>query len=186
MHPFHKAIKKLIRFGFFISMSVLFFVSCMASVGEYIPDPKMAQGVSGAWNAPTAVKLINVQSDSTQRVLKFKNIIVNYREFTQALIDAINMELIRNGVSTNGDNAKELRLAITEISMEEVSSNYRAKLTAKVETGGGDAHIYMTSRASYASPFNKNTFPTKPLDSAFRDMVQKILRSEMVTSYFSE
>jgi len=165
-----------------ISLTLTLMISC-ASVGKYTPKPSLAQGVAGVLNISHSVDVISTQLDSTERDLKFKNIIVNYYRFSQSLANALKMELKNNGVLLSRNPQKKLFIRVSKVEIPKPDINFRAFIEVYVKTGEGQEIFFKTTRASYASPFNKNTFPTKPLDAAFRDMVKKILMNKKIIDY---
>lgn len=165
-----------------ISFTLSLMISC-ASVGKYTPKPDLAQGVAGVLDISHSVDVISTQMDSTERDLKFKDIVVNYHRFSKSLVRAIKMELKRNGISLSPNPEKTLYVRVTKVDMPKPDVNYRVFIEAYVKTGAGQEIFFKTTRASYASPFNKNTFPTKPLDAAYREMVKKILTDKRILDY---
>ena len=163
---------------------LLFLCSCSSSVGPYNPDPLIAKGVTKNSSFSNTVSIINDQSSTQRHLLDFRGIEVNYNEFTQSLVDALCLELKRHGVILKESAEKKLYLKVTEVEMF-LSMTYRADIKAIVRTGVGNEQIFRASRASYGSPFMVSTFPTKPLDSAFKDLVKDILAHPVITTYLS-
>lgn len=177
-----KSVRAFIYFN--LVCCLLFFSSCRSSVGLYNPDPLTAKGVTKDISFSNTVSIINDQSSTQRHLLDFRGIEVNYNEFTQSLVDALCLELKRHGVALNESAEKKLYLKVTEVEMF-LSMTYRADIKAIVRTGDGNEKIFRASRASYGSPFMVSTFPTKPLDAAFKDLVKDILTHPVITTYLS-
>lgn len=99
-------------------------------------------------------------------------------------IYSISGELKRHGVALNESAEKKLYIKVTNVEMFH-SMTYRADIKAVVRTGAGDEKIFKASRASYGSAFMVGTFPTKPLDAAFQDLVKDILTHPVISAYLS-
>lgn len=178
-----KEMKFYMAIRFLFSCWLIIFLSSCASVGKYTPKPDLGIGVTKNLNMAQSVDVISTQMDSTQRDLNFKNIIVDYHQFSLSLVRAIKMELKRNGVTLSPNPEKKLYIQVTKIEIPTPGINFRANIEASVKTGDGQDVFFKTTRASYASPFNMNTFPTKPLDAAFREMVKNILSDKRISDY---
>lgn len=188
-----------------IILAVLLFVSFIllsscAAVGKYDPDPKLVlekaqeepeedQFVKPkpkeAIHISNAVKLSNAQSNNQDRNLDFRGIIVNYQSFTQAVVDGLTLEYKANKVSVSDSAEKQLQIKVVDINMTVGGVNFRADVVTEVSYGNGKTERFEASRASYASPLMMNHFPTKPLDSAFQDIVEKIARNKNILAYLN-
>ena len=168
-----------------VLISGLFLFSSCSSVGRYAPDPSSAKGVAGNLSFSNSVAVVNAQDSRELHSLDFRGIVVDYHEFTQSIVDALKAELGRNGVSVQDEASKTLRVAVRQVTMMPGPATYRGTIVAKVETGDGHAENFHATRASYASGWNVGTSPTKPLDAAFRDLINDILANKVFQDYLA-
>lgn len=178
-----KKIKLDTMFHYLFLIGLISLFSSCASVGKYTPKPELGAGTSTELNIGQSVDVISTQMDSSDRNLNFKNIIVDYKRFSRSLARALKMELKHNGVALRPNPDRTLFVSINKVKMSQPSMTFRANIEASVITGDDQEFFFKSTRASYASPFNKNTFPTKPLDAAFREMVKKILTDKRILDY---
>lgn len=162
---------------------IVYLFGCTA-VGFYNPNPKIAAGVKSIEKSSVSVCLINDQPNSDRHLLDFQKIEVDYNAFTQSLVDAMKAEFERCGAKVSTDSEKKLYIKVALVQMANLGAVYRAKIKAYVKTGDGDQKMFLSSRASYASPFNMATAPTRPLDAAFKDLVVKIMSDPTLQAYF--
>lgn len=161
----------------------LFISSCTSNVGNYCPKPKLAKGAAPGVTFTNPVCIINAQESTEEHDLKFMGIVVNYHEFTQALVDALTAELTKNGSSVIDGAEKALYVSVRKVEIPPIAMTYKAYIDVDIKMGDGALVRLSTDRSSYASPFNVSTAPTKPLDAAFRDMVKEILSNEQIQTY---
>lgn len=164
----------------------IIFLSSCAAVGKYNPDPKIATGSVEGINITNTIKISNSQPSTIERTIKFRGIIVNYNTFTQSLVEALKMEYERNKVKVNNSADKELQVIVIDVSMYRGAWNYSGVITAEVKYGNGSIERFSAKRSSYASGFNIGSFPTKPLDSAFKDLVANIIKNENILNYINQ
>lgn len=169
-----------------ITLLLTVFLSACASIGNYNPDPQIANGVLTVVNVKNAIKISNTQPSTEEHELEFRGIIVNYNQFTQSLVEALKMELERNAVTISETAGKELKVAVTKIEMYTTSFNFRAEIFAEVKLGSGDIEKFNVTRASYGSPLMMSQFPTRPLDVAFKDLVSEVINNGKVQKYLNE
>jgi hypothetical protein len=162
------------------------FLSSCAAVGKYNPDPKIAIGSVKGINVTNAVKISNSQPSSEEHLLEFRGIVVDYKAFTQSLVEALKMEYERNNVIVSDSAERELQVAVTKIEMYMGSANFRATIFAEVKYGNGSIEKFDASRASYASGFMVTNFPTKPLNAAFKDLVAEIINNKNIQMYINK
>lgn len=165
-------------------LTILLLSSC-AAVGKYSPDPALADGVVDGIDIKTQLRLTNAQPSTQEHNLGFRGIIINYHTFTQSLVDAVKMEYQRNKVSVNDSAEKELKIKVTQVTMGHGGFNFRAYIYAEVEFGDNTVEKFQATDASYGSPLMVNHFPTKPLDSAFKYLVGKIIYSTKIKDYLN-
>lgn len=161
------------------------FLSSCAAVGKYNPDPKIATGSVKGINVTNSVKISNFQPSSEEHPLNFRGIIVNYNAFTQSLVEALRVEYERNNVIVTDSTDRELQVMVTKIGMDQ-AFNFRAYIFAEVKYGDGSVEFFDITRASYASPFMVNNFPTKPLNAAFKDLVVEIINNKNIQDYINK
>jgi hypothetical protein len=161
---------------------------CLASCssGRYTPKPSRAEGVVQKVSCPNAVAVVNGQSDGAEYKLEFGRYAVQYQEFTQAVVDALQAELERHGVTVQDGGTKTLRVTVTKVTMMPSGVTYRATIEAIVETGDGKGARFQPSRGSYASGFNLMFTPMKPMDASFRDLVGAILENDVIKEYLAK
>ena len=165
---------------------MLVFISCgTIPIGQYNPNPAMAKGVVKNVTFSRDIALINNQPSTEDHYILFRETIVNYNKFTQSIVDALTIELERNGLLVNESSEKKLYVKVTNVDFKLASSRYRGVIYAEVRTGNNQVEFFDTHRASYASPFNLDMFPTKPLDSAFKDIVREILENKQLNEYIN-
>ena len=172
----------------FLSGAFLIFVSLSCGtipIGRYNPDPALAQGVVEHVSFSSDVTIINDQPATDDHLIRFKEAVVNYNEFTQSLVDALRMELERNGIQVKDSSEKKLYVKVTKVDMQLRQPNFRAYIDAEVKTGEDHIEFFEVTRASYASPFNLDTGATRPLDSAFKDIVREIMENTQIQEYIN-
>ena len=178
-----------VRFVYMASLTVLgmLFVSGCGH-GDYIPDPLKAKGLGENIIITKPVLISNGQPSDKDHLLDFKGISINYNTFTQSLVEALDMELNKNRAIANDSASKQLEVSVTNVRMDYSFGqlNYRSSIDAMVKMGQSQAKHYQASRASYASGFNMDLFPTKPLDAAFCDLVKKIIEDPEVHGYINK
>jgi hypothetical protein len=153
--------------------------SCV-NVGLYNPDPQSAVLKKPGYTIPLNTTITNVQPSKKEHYLEFGGIIVNYHDFTQAVVKALE-EHKRSDSSLAGE--KELRVKVTFVESTPDAFTYRGDIIAVVAFGDVGKEEIRSSRASYGSGFNATTAPTRPLDSAFKDLVANILKNEKIRAY---
>lgn len=158
--------------------------SC-ASVGRYAPSADIALGAANGVAINNPVKITNDQPSTYNQDLHFRGIVVNYNEFTQSLVDGLKGEVIRNKGSVSDNADKELRVSVTKVMMKVKDFNYRARILAEVRFGDDGIEQFSVSRASYGSPFMVSNFPVKPLDAAFRNLVEEIINNREIQNYIN-
>ncbi len=173
------ALRGLVLLGCVLSLA-----SC--SGGRYTPKASLAEGLVRKVSCPSAVAVVNGQSDSVEHQLEFGRYAVQYQEFTQAVVDALKGEFERNGVTVQEGAAKTLRVTVTNITMMPSGMTYRATIEATVETGDGKGARFQPSRGSYASGFNLTFSPMKPMDASFRDLVAAIPENDVIKEYLAK
>lgn len=161
-------------------------LSSCAAVGKYNPDPKIATGLVKGINVTNAVKITNSQPSSEDHLLEFRGIVVNYNAFTQSLVEALKMEYERNNVIVSDSTERELQVAVTKIEMYMGTANFRTNIFAEVKYGNGSKEKFDVTRASYGSPLMVNHFPTKPLNTAFKDLVADIINNKNIQNYINK
>ena len=170
------------------ALSILFFgffLQACGGLGYYNPDPKIVNGVMIPTPGikPADITIINAQESKETHRLDFREIEVNYHDFTQSLVKAIETELVKNNVNVVDAANRSLRVSVEKIAMFHDAVNFRAIIKAKVQFDNGKYKMFTATRATYASPFMQSTFPTKPLDAAFKDLVGKIVNDKTVKNY---
>lgn len=175
---------KKILLTYYLFLVILLIYSC-GPIGKYNPHPSIANGVIKNITINNAVKISNDQPSKEEHKLEFRDIIVNYHDFTESLIEGLKLELIRNKVEVSEDANKELFVAITKIEMPPAKENFRAYINAEVRTGDGQKEKFIVTRASYASPLNMNIAAKKPLNSSFRDLIKEIMANEVILRYLN-
>lgn len=200
--------RKNVYVCFLILMVTLFLSSCATPVGMYSPDPKIVTAAepseqeesesaeTDAKSTETAperkiyitnpVKIVNSQSSAEERPLDFRGIIVNYKEFTQSLVEAIKLEYEKNNVTVSDSAEKVLNIKVTDVDMRFGAFNYRGTINAQIKGSDNLFQLFEASRASYGSGFMVSNYPTKPLDSAFKDIVVKIVYDEKIQDYINK
>lgn len=163
-----------------------FLGSCSTKMGYYCPKPAVAKGAAKGLVVSQPVRITNAQVSKEEHTLDFRSIIVNYQEFTQALVDAVKVELASHVAADTDTTAKMLHISVTNVEMPPPGATFSAYIHVDVKTGDGKLKRLLTNRSSYASPFNMGTVPTKPLNAAFRDMVEKILHDKAILAYLNE
>jgi len=164
---------------------VVFLVSC-AAVGKYTPEPSLAEGAVEKVTITNPIKITNSQPSTEEHPLGFRGIIVNYNTFTQSLVDALKMEYKRNKGTVSDSAEKELKVKITNVDMERGTLNFRAYVHAEVTYGDGKTEKFEATDASYGSPLMVNHFPTKPLESTFRQLVIQIIQNQNIQNYINK
>ena len=164
---------------------IVFLPSC-SSVGKYRPDPKFATGVVESINISNAVKLTNSQPSTFVHSLNFEGIEVDYNSFTQSLVDALKIEYERNNVLVTDIAEKELSVSVTGVSISFGYANFRSHIIAEVKYGDDVIEKFETSRATVGSLLMVKTSPTKPLNVAFRDLVEKIIMNKKIQNYINQ
>jgi hypothetical protein len=178
------------RFIYIPALTVLamFFVSGCSPVGNYTPDPLKARGAAKNINITKQVVITNAQSYDKEDLLGFRGISINYKTFTQSLVDALNMELNKDRVVSKGSTDKQLHVSVTNVKQSFIAGgfSYGADINAEVKMGQGRTKQYLGSRASLASGYNVGSAPTKPLDAAFRDLVKMIAEDPDIQEYINK
>jgi hypothetical protein len=173
----------MIRHILFPIIVIIFLTSCAADVGKYAPSPVIAKGEPKDLNIETPFSIINSQLNSEDLPLEFRGIIVNYNEFTQSLVEALKSEYESNNVKVHDSAEKELRVSITKIYMARSAFYFSADIVAEVSHANGAIQVFETHRSSYGSQFMVDSFPTKPLDVAFKDLVSEIIENKNILKY---
>ena len=170
-----------------LTVLTLLFISGCSGVGNYTPNPLKARGVAKNVNVSNPVVINNAQASNQDHLMGFRGISINYNTFTQSVVEALNMELNNNMPITNNDTSKQLHITVTNVTIGFAAAgmNYRAHIEAQVKTGQGQTKHYQTTRASYASGLNVSTAPTRPLNSAFRDLVKQIAEDPDIQQYIN-
>ncbi|MFH2057522.1 MAG: hypothetical protein ABIJ59_01305 [Pseudomonadota bacterium] len=174
---------------FFLTSLLLILVlsSCgMPSIGRYNPDPSIAKGVVKDIAFSNTITIINDQPDSKDHTLRFGETIVNYNAFTQSIVDALKMELTRNGITINDSSQKKLYVKVTNVDYQLRAPNYRAYIDTEVKTGNDHIEFIEVTRGSYSSPLNMSTAPTRPMDAAFEDIVRDIMNNKKIQDYLMD
>ncbi len=190
INVFLEAIKILfytgpVKYFSILSVAAIFISGCGASVGKYVPDYNNLTDSIVSIDIRHPVKIINAQPSAEEIELEFKGITVDYHSFTQALADALKARF-KAGMSPEKDSAvKELNVRVTKVVMFLNGMNYRAQIYAEINYGNNSTEYFKSSRASYASPFMTGTFPKKPLDAAFKDLVYEILKNKNIRDYLN-
>ena len=169
----------------FLIFTITVSLSSCAAVGRYNPDPKIAIGSVDIINVANTVKITNFQPSSKEHPLYFRGIAVDYNAFTQSLVEALKMEYERNNVMVSGSAERELQVMVTNIGMDQ-GFNFRALISAEVKCGEEFVEFFDVSRASYASLFMINHFPTKPLNAAFKDLVVEIINNKNIQGFINK
>ena len=178
------AIAKTLLFSLLIVCSIMLSsCSTTAPLGKYTPNPSIAKGIKIDITASAPVAIINAQSTSTEQQLGFREMIVNKHEWTQALIEALAAGLEKNGVTVNENATKQLHVSVTKIDMVLHTATYQGFLDVEITGEGGLKEEFKVDKVSYASVGNVGFNPTKPIDSCFRTVVQKILTNENIQEY---
>lgn len=183
---------------------IVFLSSCASPVGKYSPDPIMITTPEAndsdddseefepvksktviKVNISNPVKISNAQPSTREQPLDFRGIIVNYKEFTQSMVEALTLEYKKNNVTVNDSSEKELHVKVTEIDMYMAGFTYRANISVEIKYGNGSTESFEATRGSYGSPLMINHFPTKPLDAAFKDIVTKIIHNKKIQDYIN-
>lgn len=176
--------QKVLAFMFLLAMA--FALSSCGAVGKYAPNPSIAKNTPSSISATAPIAVINAQSNTTERKLPLRGIVVTKQEWTQSLVQALTTVLKKNGVSVQEDAEKKLNIVVTEIDISLRGATYRGYLEAEVKTGDGKKEKFEVTRASYASGMNVSSFPTKPLDACFKDLVTEILENENIKGYIAQ
>lgn len=155
------------------------------AIGPYSPEPNLAAGVTRNVAITKPVAILSDQTSEEPIHLPRRKIVVDRKSFTESLVAAIKMELASNNVAVTESADKKLLVSVTNIRMFRDGATLRAEIDAEVKTGSGELEKFVTSRASYGSDFNRDIAPTRPIDSAFRDLVQKILTSKNILQYLN-
>lgn len=152
-------------------------------IGRYNPSPSLAQGAVNKVAFSNSIAIINDQPATDDHHIRFRKTIVNYNTFTQSIVDALKMELKRNSVPVDDSSEKKLYIKVTNVNFQLRSPSYRGYIDVEVKIGKDHTEFIEATRASYASPFNLDTAPTKPLDAAFKDIVRDILNNKKIQEY---
>ena len=108
---------------------------------------------------------------------------MDYREFSQSVVDALKAELEHGGTRVRSEAERVLYVTVTGVNMIPGGMTFRGTIDAEVKTGNGHTESFSATRASYASGWDLSTGPTKPLDAAFRDLIKSILENTAVREY---
>ena len=184
-----KIIKKREHIIFFLTGIFLILVlsACgMPSIGRYNPDPSTAKGVVKDIAFSHNITIINNQPSTDDHTLRFGETIVNYNAFTQSIVDALKMELTRNGITVNDSSQKKLYVKVTNVDYQLRTPNYRAYIDVEVKTGNDHIEFIEVTRGSYSSPLNMSTAPTRPMDAAFEDIVRDIMNNKKIQDYLMD
>ena len=166
---------------FFCGCFLIFILlSCgTTQIGRYNPDPALAKGVLENVSFSNDVAIINDQPSTEDHLIRFQEVIVNYNKFTQSVVDALKMELEKNGIRVKDSSEKQLHVKVTGVDLQFRPPNFRAYIDVEVRTGKGHIEFLENTRASYAGAAN----PTKPLDAAFKDLVGNIMTNKQIQEY---
>ncbi len=155
----------------------------MPSIGRYNPDPSLAKGVVKDIPFSQNITIINDQPATDDHTLRFGKTIVNYHTFTQSVVDALTMELKRNGITVNDSSEKKLYVKVTNVDYQLRAPNFRAYIDTEVKIENDHIEFIEVTRGSYSSPFNMSTAPTRPMDAAFGDIVRDIMNNKKIQDY---
>jgi len=166
------------------ALLILVLLSCGSiPIGRYNPNPSLAHGVVENVSFSSDITIINDQPSTEDHLIPFKKTVVNYNTFTQSIVDALTMELERNGIRIKDSSEKKIYIKVTNVDLQLRSPNFRAYIEAEVKSGKDHIEFFRVTRASYASPFNLDTAPTKPLNAAFKDIVREIFENKHIQAY---
>lgn len=171
-----------------LTVLAMLFISGCSAVGNYTPNPLKAKGLAKNITITKPVVISNNQTSDQENSLDFRGISINYNTFTQSLVDALNMELNKNRVVSKDSTDKVLHVSVTNVKQSFIAGgfSYGADIDAEVKMGQGRTKKYQGSRASYASNGNIWFAPTRPLASAFRDLVEKIVTDPEIHEYINK
>jgi len=188
----NNALKKMVYLTFnlhsktLITILLFLFVSVGCSTPKrYVPDPTSAKNSAGHFVINTTVDVINAQASTKVHKLDFNNLEVTYKDYTQALVDALESELVRSGAGLSRSAEKILKVAVKEVYLTGTANTYVGYMLVEVEMGNGKIESFESSRQSLRSGFNIGLFPTKPLDVAFVDLVASIFENKNIKFYLS-
>jgi hypothetical protein len=170
------------KISLFFSGVFLIFVllSCAsAQIGRYNPDPALAKGVLENVSFSNDIAIINDQPSTEDHLIRFQEAVVNYNKFTQSVVDALKMELERNGIRVKDSSERQLYVKVTNVDLQLRLPNIRAYIDTEVRTGKGHIEFFEMTRASYSATLT----PTKPLDAAFKDLVGNIMTNKQIQEY---
>lgn len=180
----------VVRFIHTLALTALamLFISGCSAVGNYTPNPLKAKGLAKNINITKSVVITNAQQSDQDHLLNFRGISINYKTFTQSLVEALNMELNKDRVVSNDSTDKELHVSVTNVKQSFIAGgfSYGADIEAEVKMGQGRTKKYQASRASYASGGNVWFAPTKPLAASFRDLAKKIITDPEIQEYINK
>lgn len=174
------------RLFFLAAVSTLLLIVSCGPVGKYTPDPGLAKGAVQGIALSHPVAVLNDQAKTKSHTLPVRDIVVDYASFTQSLVEALKQELTRNGVSVQESASKRLYIAVTHVKMPPPVFYFAAHIYVRVKTGDGQVEKLKVTKSSYASQFNIDLAPTRPLDAAFKDMVRKILTNPEILEYLAQ
>jgi len=169
-----------------VMVAALLLLPSCSSVGRYTPDPAIAKGVAGDISYSGPLAIVNAQDSTEEHDVGFRGITVSYQEFTQSLVDALKAEFESNGATIQDAADKKLSVSVTTVSMTPTAATYRGAIRATVETADGHREKFYATRSSYASGWNVGTNPTKPFNTAFKDLVKSIVENEAISAYLAD
>ena len=170
-----------------LTLSLPILLAACADVGPYRPDPTSATvAIEKKFAAKGELRIINAQPSEVTHELTIRGIVVNYKDFTQALVEALKIEFQKQGVTLADNAGKKLLVKVNRVYMEPRGVNFRGHIFSDITMGDGTTESFHTTRASFASAFMLQNFPTKPLNEAFKDMVGIILNSSKIRAYLEE
>ncbi|MCZ6855670.1 MAG: hypothetical protein O7G86_17295 [Gammaproteobacteria bacterium] len=165
---------------------VVLFSGC-AGVGHYIPVVRIDRGEVQTIVTSGSVNFDN-RGASGLRNLDFRDMQVDLREITQSLIDALTKELNLQGIAVEDSAAKTVTLAVkgVVVEIEGGGLTFACTVFIDVRLGDGESFFVEAKRSSYASGFNVDTRPTKPLDKALSDASIRILNHPRFLKFFEQ
>lgn len=153
---------------------ILFFSTHLTGCAtKYNPDPSIAQGLVEGIVIQQPFTITNSQTSSESHKLHFGQAIVNYREFTESLVQALNQAYGLSADAASRQSDKNLQVSVTDI--ESIISGLGPKFIVSAEVASGEQLIEYF-----------DVYGSDDLDDAFKELVTAILQNEKIIAYLNE
>ena len=171
---------KMKRYGLVFILGLMLLASCGIHI-QHAPSQLVVDSAKiPPFRVVGPVKLVNAQTLSQDVVIPLyftHDVSANYKQYTDAAINSLKLELEKKGAMISGIDGKTLKLAIADIKVLD-RPQYLCLINYTVETGDGYLRGYRvqdTDRDFRAA-----------IDSALAKVVAGVLQDEQVLNYLEK